>query len=292
MIGSEARASGFNVMLAGGVDLVRDPRNGRNFEYGGEDPLLAGTMVGSEIAGIQSNHIISTIKHYALNDQETGRNDHDALIDPAAARMSDLLAFQIAIERGNPGSVMCSYNQVNGDFACENAWLLNRGAARRDFGFRGYVMSDWGAVHSTEKAALNGLDQESGWPFDDAALFRRAAEGCGAAGRVPQARLDDMARRVLRALYCARARRQSRRRKARRSTMPPTRRSARPMPSRRSCSSRTRAICFRWGRAFAGSSSSAAMRTRACSPAAARRWSIRAAAMPCRACSRPAGRGR
>ncbi len=100
MIGSEARASGFNVMLAGGVDLLREPRNGRNFEYGGEDPLLAGTMVGAEIAGIQSNHIISTIKHYALNDQETGRKGHDARIDPAAARMSDLLAFQFAIERG------------------------------------------------------------------------------------------------------------------------------------------------------------------------------------------------
>ena len=112
MIGSEARASGFNVMLAGGVNLARDPRNGRNFEYGGEDPLLAGTIVGSEIAGIQSNHIISTTKHYALNDLETGRKGHDAQIDPAAARMSDLLAFQFAIERGDPGSVMCSYNRV------------------------------------------------------------------------------------------------------------------------------------------------------------------------------------
>ena len=118
MIGAEARASGFNVMLAGGVDLVRDPRNGRNFEYGGEDPFLAGTIVGAEIAGIQSNHVISTTKHYALNDLETGRDYHDARIDPAAARMSDLLAFQFAIERGDPGSVMCSYNRVNGDFAC------------------------------------------------------------------------------------------------------------------------------------------------------------------------------
>ena len=77
-----------------------------------------------EIAGIQSNHIISTTKHYALNDLETGRKGHDAQIDPAAARMSDLLAFQFAIERGDPGSVMCSYNKVNGDFACENDWLL------------------------------------------------------------------------------------------------------------------------------------------------------------------------
>src|SRR5579884_3966066 len=171
MIGSEARASGFNVMLAGGVDLARDPRNGRNFEYGGEDPLLAGTIVGSEIAGIQSNHIISTAKHYAFNDLESGRKGHDARIDRGAARMSDLLAFQFAIERGQPGSVMCAYNKVNGDFSCENSWLLND-VLKHDFGFRGYVMSDWGAVHSTEKAAINGLDQESGWPFDEQPYFR------------------------------------------------------------------------------------------------------------------------
>ena len=200
MIGSEARASGFDVMLAGGVDLARDPRNGRNFEYGGEDPLLAGTMVGSEIAGIQSNHIISTVKHYALNDLETGRKGHDARIDPAAARMSDLLAFQFAIERGDPGSVMCSYNKVDGDFACENDWLLNQ-VLKGDFGYRGYVMSDWGAVHSTEKAALNGLDQQSGWPFDDKPYFGELLKAAVLAGRVPMARLDDMATRVARSLY-------------------------------------------------------------------------------------------
>ena len=200
MIGSEARSSGFNVMLAGGVDLDRDPRNGRNFEYGGEDPLLAGTIVGSEIAGIESNHIISTTKHYALNDLETGRKGHDARIDPAAARMSDLLAFEFAIERGNPGSVMCAYNKVNGDFSCENDWLLNK-VLKGDFGFRGYVMSDWGAVHSTVKAALNGLDQQSGWPFDEQPYFGAPLKAAVLAGQVPQARIDDMARRVLWALY-------------------------------------------------------------------------------------------
>jgi beta-glucosidase len=200
MIGAEARASGFNVMLAGGVNLARDPRNGRNFEYGGEDPLLAGTIVGSEIAGIQSNHIISTAKHYALNDLETGRKGHDAQIDPAAARMSDLLAFQFEIERGDPGSVMCSYNRVNGDYACENSWLLND-VLKRDWGYRGYVMSDWGATHSTVKAALGGLDQESGWPFDDAPFFGPALKAAVASGQVPAARLDDMATRILRSMF-------------------------------------------------------------------------------------------
>src|SRR5690348_7250911 len=200
MIGSEARASGFNVMLAGGVDLERDPRNGRNFEYGGEDPLLAGTIVGSEIAGIQSNRIISTTKHYALNDLETGRDYHDARIDPAAARMSDLLAFQFAIERGDPGSVMCAYNRVNGDYACENTWLLTD-VLRRAFGFKGYVMSDWGATHSTEKAALAGLDQESGWPFDEQPYFREPLAQAVAAGRVPEAHLNEMATRILRPMF-------------------------------------------------------------------------------------------
>jgi len=200
MIGSEARNSGFNVMLAGGVNLARDPRNGRNFEYGGEDPLLAGTIVGSEIAGIQSNHIISTTKHYALNDLETGRKGHDAQIDPGSARMSDLLAFQLALERGDPGSVMCAYNKVNGDFACENDWLLNK-LLKGDFGFPGYVMSDWGAVHSTAKAANNGLDQQSGWPFDDKPYLGSLLKQAVAAGEVPQARLDDMARRVLRSMF-------------------------------------------------------------------------------------------
>ena len=200
MIGAEARASGFNVMLAGGVDLVRDPRNGRNFEYGGEDPLLAGTMVGAEIAGIQSNNIVSTVKHYTLNDLETGRDYHNAIIDPDAARQSDLLAFQIAIERSNPGSVMCAYNQVNGTHACESKWLLTD-VLRRDWGWKGFVMSDWGATHSTEAAANAGLDQDSGFPFDKQPFFGDPLRAAVAAGRVPPARLDEMAGRILTAMF-------------------------------------------------------------------------------------------
>jgi beta-glucosidase len=200
MIGREARQSGFNVMLAGGVNLVRDPRNGRNFEYGGEDPLLAGTMVGAQIAGIQSNRIISTVKHYAMNDLETGRDYHDARIDPAAARTSDLLAFQIAIEKSDPGSVMCAYNKVNGSYACENPWLLTD-VLRRDWGWKGYVMSDWGATHSTVQAANTGLDQESGWPFDKQPFFREPLREAIRKGQVSERRLDEMAGRILRAMF-------------------------------------------------------------------------------------------
>jgi beta-glucosidase len=201
MIGAEARASGFNVMLAGGVNLLRDPRNGRNFEYGGEDPLLAGTMVGAAVRGIQSNHIVSTVKHYALNDQETGRNVLDVELDDAAARMSDLLAFQIAIEQGRPGAVMCSYNRVHGVYACENDALLN-GVLKHDFRFPGYVMSDWGAQHSAAEAANAGLDQESaGSVFDRRPYFDADLRAALAGGAFTAARLDDMVRRILRSLF-------------------------------------------------------------------------------------------
>jgi len=199
MIGSEARATGYNVMLAGGVNLMREPGNGRNFEYGGEDPLLAGTMVGAVVRGIQANHIVATVKHFALNDQETARRSVNVLIDEGAARLSDLLAFQIAIEEGDPGAVMCSYNLINGEYACQNDWLLNR-VLKGDWGFRGYVMTDWGAQHDTVLNAKGGLDQETGvtkrgeyqWLDKLAAAIRR--------GQVSAGRLDDMVTRIARTL--------------------------------------------------------------------------------------------
>jgi beta-glucosidase len=200
MIGAEARDSGFNVMLAGGVNLVREPRNGRNFEYAGEDPLLAGVMVGAQVAGIESNHIISTLKHFALNDQETDRFTVDVLIDRDQARMSDLLAFQLALEHSGAGSVMCAYNKVWGEHACESAFLLTD-VLRRSFGFRGYVMSDWGAMHSTAKAAASGIEQESGSAFDDEPYFGEPLLKAVAAGEVSEARLNEMARRILRTMF-------------------------------------------------------------------------------------------
>ncbi len=196
MIGAEARAKRFNVLLAGGVNLTRDPWNGRNFEYLGEDPLLAGEMAGAHIAGVQSNHIVSTVKHLALNAQETGRMVVDARIDEASLRMSDLLAFQIAIEKGRPGSVMCAYNKINGDWACENRHLMTD-VLKRDWGYRGWVMSDWGAVHSTARAANAGLDQQSGQELDKAMYFAAPLKAAVQSGAVPVARLDDMIARYL-----------------------------------------------------------------------------------------------
>ncbi len=196
MIGSEARAKRFNVLLAGGVNLTRDPWNGRNFEYMGEDPLLAGELGGAHIAGVQSNKIVSTVKHFALNSQETGRMILDARIGEKALRESDLLAFEIAIEKGRPGSVMCAYNKVNGDWACENDFLLNK-VLKGDWGYQGFVMSDWGAVHSTAKAANAGLDQQSGQELDRAIYFGAPLKAAIEKGEVPQKRLDDMVVRYL-----------------------------------------------------------------------------------------------
>lgn len=199
VIGAETRAKGFNVLLAGGVNLMRDPRNGRTFEYLSEDPLLSGVLVGSAIAGIQSNNVISTIKHFALNGQETARKFADVQISDAAARESDLLAFQIGIELGNPGSVMCSYNRVNGEQGCASDYLLNK-VLKQDWGYKGFVMSDWGAVPNLE-AALKGLDQQSGAQLDPAVFFGDKLQAAAKADPVYAKRLDDMNRRILWAIY-------------------------------------------------------------------------------------------
>lgn len=199
MIGHEAHSKGFNVLLAGGANLARDPRNGRNFEYLGEDPLLAGVLAGESIRGIQDQHVISTMKHFAVNDQETGRNYLNAVIDEAGARESDLLAFEIALEHGHPGAVMCGYNRVNGAYNCENAHLLND-VLKGDWGYPGFVMSDWGAVHSVD-AAMKGLDQQSGEQLDPEIYF--GAPLLAAAARDPayKARVSNMTDRILHTMY-------------------------------------------------------------------------------------------
>jgi len=199
LVGGEAHAKGFNVLLGGGMNLTRDPRNGRNFEYLGEDPLLAGVMAGAAVRGTQDQHVISTVKHFALNANETARHTVDARIDRGALRESDLLAFELAIERGSPGAVMCAYNRVNGDYACANDWLLNR-VLKRDWGYPGWVMADWGATHGAADAA-KGLDQESGDQLDDAVWFDAPLKAAVAAGSIPQSRIDAMVHRILRSMF-------------------------------------------------------------------------------------------
>ena len=158
LIGREVRAQGFNYSLGGGMNLTREPRNGRTFEYLGEDPILAGTLGGNLLKGVQAQHVLGNVKHYAVNDQETGRDFVNAIISKRAMQESDLMTFHIALRISDAGAVMCSYNRVNGDHACENSYLL-REVLKREWGFKGFVVSDWGGTHSTEKASAAGLDQ-------------------------------------------------------------------------------------------------------------------------------------
>src|SRR3974390_3417071 len=203
MLGREARSRGFNVQLAGGVNLARDPRNGRNFEYLSEDPLVTATLAAESINGIQGEGVISTIKHYSLNCNETNRHWLDAVIDPAAHRESDLLAFEIAVERSQPGSVMTGYNKINGEYAGGNSVLL-QGVLKGAWGYPGWVMSDWGGTPGWE-AALKGLDQESGLQLDvmmwQKEWFTAPLQQAYAEGRLPQERLSDMVRRILRSMF-------------------------------------------------------------------------------------------
>jgi beta-glucosidase len=198
LIGSELRAQGYNMSLGGGMDITREPRNGRTFEYLGEDPILAGTLVAHLIQGTQSQHVIGDIKHYAFNDQESGRNSVNITISKRAARESDLLAFEIGIAEGHPAAVMCSYNRVLGDFACENKWLLTD-LLKKDWKFPGFVISDWGGTHSTEKASAAGLDNEEPGRFFFETKYKAAVE----AGTISQAELDEHVHRILRSMFAA-----------------------------------------------------------------------------------------
>jgi beta-glucosidase len=160
--------------------------------------VLAGTLVAKLIEGTQSQFVIGDIKHYALNDQESGRNAVDISISKRAARESDLLAFEIGVTKGHPAAVMCSYNRVNGDFACENKWLLTD-VLKKDWKFPGFVLSDWGGTHSTEKASTAGLDNEEPGKFWFGDKFKAAVDS----GAISTAELDDHVRRILRSMFAA-----------------------------------------------------------------------------------------
>ena len=196
LIATELRDQGYNMSLGGGVNLTREPRDGRTFEYMGEDPLLAGTLDGNVMLGEQAQHIIGDIKHYAMNDQESGRNAVNAIVDKRSMRESDLLAFEIALDTSKAAAVMCSYNRVNDVYACENDYLLHD-VLKKDFNFQGFVVSDWGGTHSAAKASHAGLDMEQPDDFYYGAPLKQAVES----GAVTKAELDDHVLRILRAEF-------------------------------------------------------------------------------------------
>ena len=196
LIARELRAQGYNMSLGGGVNLTREPRNGRTFEYLGEDPVLAGKMVGQVMRGEQAQHVIGDIKHYALNDQESGRNAVNVNIDKRSMRESDLLAFEIGLRESNAGAVMCSYNRVIGDYACENKYLLTD-VLKKDWNFKGFVVSDWQGAHSTAKASAAGLDHEEPGEIFYGDAIKKALES----GKVSRAELDEHVHRILRSMF-------------------------------------------------------------------------------------------
>lgn len=196
LIGHELRAQGYNMSLGGGVDLTRELRNGRTFEYMGEDPILAGTLVGNRIKCEQATHVIGDIKHYAINDQESGRTKVNAIIGIRAMQESDLLAFQIGIAVGHPGAVMCAYNAVNGVYSCQNKYLLSD-VLKDDWKYPGFVVSDWGATHSTVDASAAGLDNEQ--PLDK--FYGEKLKQAVQSGAVPMAQFDDHVQRILRSEF-------------------------------------------------------------------------------------------
>lgn len=160
-VGEEARYRNKAVLLGPGVNIYRTPLNGRNFEYMGEDPFLASAMVVPYIQGVQRNGVAACVKHFAVNDQETDRFNVEVKIDDRTLHEIHLPAFKAAVHDGEVWAVMGSYSIYKGQHCCHNQYLL-RDLLKRDWGFDGIVISDWGGTHDTREAALNGLDMEMG----------------------------------------------------------------------------------------------------------------------------------
>ncbi|MCU7724397.1 glycoside hydrolase family 3 C-terminal domain-containing protein [Actinoplanes sp. KI2] len=197
-LGAEQWGKGTNVVLAPTINIVRDPRWGRAFESFGEDPYLAGQIGAADIQGIQSQGPLAQVKHYAVYNQETARNTaaDNAIVSDRAEREIYLPGFETSVKQGGADSVMCSYSAINGPFACENGPLQNQ-VFKGDWGFDGFITSDWGATHSTVASATNGLDMEMpGNTYYGGALTTAVANG-----QVSPATIDDHVRRILTPMF-------------------------------------------------------------------------------------------
>ncbi|MDO7886453.1 glycoside hydrolase family 3 C-terminal domain-containing protein [Hymenobacter cheonanensis] len=225
VLGSEANARGKDIILGPGINIVRAPLNGRNFEYLSEDPFLVSKMVVGYIQGVQSQGVSACVKHYAANNQETHRDDIDVNMSERALREIYLPGFKAAVQQGGVYSLMGSYNKFRGTYATENAYLMNT-ILKGEWGFKGLVMSDWGSVHDTQEALRNGTDLEMG--SDLAMMYGNVdqSQASASAGAAAPARsyydrffladpalaaikkdptllpvLDDKVRRILRVMY-------------------------------------------------------------------------------------------
>ena len=196
-IGREAQANDVSVVLGPAVNIKRSPLCGRNFEYYSEDPYLAGEIAAAFINGVQSEHVGTSIKHFAANNQEYHRMSGSSEVDERTLREIYFPAFETAVKKAQPYTFMCSYNQINGTFASENKWLLTN-VLRGDWGFEGYVMSDWGAVNDRVPGLKAGLDLEmpGSGGFNDAEIVKAVKDGS-----LDEAVLDQAVERILRIIY-------------------------------------------------------------------------------------------
>jgi beta-glucosidase len=209
-IGEEARYREKDILLGPGVNIYRTPLNGRNFEYMGEDPYLAGEMVVPYVQGVQQMGVAACVKHYALNNQEINRHTIDVKVSDRALYEIYLPAFEAAVKRGKAWSIMGAYNLYKGEHACHNSVLIND-ILKGKWAFDGVVVSDWGGTHDTQQAVSNGLDLEFGsWTngltngasnaYDSYYLALPYLEGLRS-GRFTDEELNDKARRVLRLIF-------------------------------------------------------------------------------------------
>lgn len=209
-IGEEARYREKDILLGPGVNIYRTPMNGRNFEYMGEDPYLAGVMCVPYIHGVQENGVAACVKHYALNNQELWRNHINVELSDRALHEIYLPAFKAAVTEGKAWSIMGAYNKLRGQHACHNDLLLNK-ILKQNWKFDGVVVTDWGGAHDTYEAAMNGLDIEMGsftngftleskFPYDHYYLANPYLAMLKS-GKVPMSTVDDKASRVLRLIF-------------------------------------------------------------------------------------------
>jgi beta-glucosidase len=197
-IGNEFAGKGVNVALGPTLNISRDPRWGRNFETFSEDPYLTGQMAAADIRGIQSQGVMAQAKHAAVYNQETYRNGpaDNAIVDTRTLQEIYLPGFQTAVTQGATASVMCAYSTVNGQYACQNPYLLNT-ALYQQAGFGGFVTSDWGAAHSTVDSANNGMTMEMPNGYFYADFLKQAVTN----GQVSQSTVDTMVTRVLTQMF-------------------------------------------------------------------------------------------
>ena len=196
-IGREAQANDVSVVLGPAVNIKRSPLCGRNFEYYSEDPYLAGEIAAAFVKGVQSQHVGTSIKHFAANNQEYRRMSSSSEVDERTLREIYFPAFETAVKNAQPYTFMCSYNQINGTFASENKWLLTD-VLRGEWGFKGYVMSDWGAVNDRVKGLEAGLELEmpASGGDNDAMIVKAVKDGA-----LEEKILDQAVERILRIIF-------------------------------------------------------------------------------------------